>query len=168
MKDLFLQNMNKEDELLLKRIERDCFQSNRSFFLQNKFSEYTEKYLMEKTFCSYNLSKHQILKIVYEKSIIGGIIIENVSNQKKRIASFFIMDSFQNRGIGKLVIEKLDSLYPDMDELIGEIPSNMMKNVYFYVRKCRFSIIDIVEYNKHLGTGLFLLAKKSPKKIPPD
>ncbi len=71
---------------------------------------------------------------------IGGIII-STRNQKGYIQRMFIDLPYQEQGIGKYVIDYIQSIYPLIEEWELETPCDNIRTNRFY-SKCGFEIYD--------------------------
>ncbi|NLK94499.1 MAG: GNAT family N-acetyltransferase [Clostridiales bacterium] len=83
-------------------------------------------------------------KIYYKEELIGGIILWiNKETNINFLGNIFIDPNYENKGIGKLVWQFVESKYPNTVKWCSETPGFSRRNHNFYVNKCGFHIVKI-------------------------
>jgi GNAT superfamily N-acetyltransferase len=93
-------------------------------------------------------------KIIYNKEIIGGVIVVIESNQVYNLGRIYIDPSFQNQGMGTRVLKEIEKNYPDSMKWWLDTPKWCTKNHHFY-KKCGFTKVgedgDLSIFEKKQG-----------------
>jgi GNAT superfamily N-acetyltransferase len=79
----------------------------------------------------------EYFKVLYNGEIIGGAMIFIESNQVHNLGRIFIDPNYQNQGLGKKVMKKIEGSFPDSTKWWLDTPKWSIKNHYFYT-KCGF------------------------------
>lgn len=84
-------------------------------------------------------------KILLDNKTIGAVIlwINEVCNENF-LGDIFIDPSYQNTGIGQRVWKMIEEKYPNTKVWRTETPGFSRRNHYFYVTKCGFKIVEIL------------------------
>jgi len=96
--------------------------------------------------------------IFFDDIPIGGINLFINSNGINYLGCIFIDPKCENKGYGKMVWEKIESLYPDTKEWRTETPIFSHRNHNFYINKCGFACVHISNPKDFLE-GQFQLCK---------
>lgn len=75
---------------------------------------------------------------LYNGEIIGGAMIFIESNQVHNLGRIFIDPNYQNQGLGKKVMKKIEGSFPDSTKWWLDTPRWSVKNHHFYT-KCGFT-----------------------------
>lgn len=90
--------------------------------------------------------------------LIGAVILWIHENQDNFLGNLFIDPLYENRGIGFQVWQMVERLYPDTRVWRTETPIFSSRNHNFYVNKCGFHIVKIVNPKDRLE-GQYQLQK---------
>ncbi|MGG3506431.1 GNAT family N-acetyltransferase [Paenibacillus lautus] len=80
----------------------------------------------------------EYFKVLYNGEIIGGAMIFIESNQVHNLGRIFIDPNYQNQGLGKKVMKKIEGSFPDSTKWWLDTPRWSVKNHHFYT-KCGFT-----------------------------
>lgn len=80
----------------------------------------------------------EYFKVLYNGEIIGGAMIFIETNQVHNLGRIFIDPNYQNQGIGKKVMKKIEGSFPDSVKWWLDTPRWSVKNHHFYT-KCGFT-----------------------------
>jgi hypothetical protein len=72
----------------------------------------------------------------------------NPAEQFYSLELFSISQNHHSRGIGLRVWIELEKLYPDAKTWETTTPTFALKNVNFYVNKCKFHIVELLDMDK--------------------
>lgn len=72
----------------------------------------------------------------------------NPTEQFYSLELFSISQKHHSRGIGLRVWNELEKLYPDAKTWETTTPTFALKNVNFYVNKCKFHIVELLDMDK--------------------
>jgi len=116
-----------KDLPLLTQLSKECFDFDKHYFKYDTPSGYDHILWHKKM-----LETGSYYKIIYNKQMIGGILIFSCLNQVYNIGRIFLSPGFQNRGIGKKVLLLVEKLYPDAQKWVLDTPEWALKNQNFY------------------------------------
>ena len=109
------------------------------------------------------MNNKTVLTILWDKKIIGGIIIELNDSKEYNLQTLWVLTEFQNKGIGKYAISYLEEKYPDAKSWVLETPSEAKRNRRFYeklgykkIGEQRFDNgqFVLINYRKQMSTDL--------------
>ena len=105
-------------------------------------------------------------KAVLNDEMIGGaVVVINEETNYNYLDLLYVKDGFQSNGIGILIWNELEKLYPNTTIWETCTPCFDKRNVHFYVNKCGF---HIVEFQREIndegfigdgGEGMFVFKK---------
>lgn len=74
--------------------------------------------------------------------IIGGFIV-NINNDTNinTLELFFIDPSVHSKGVGLLVWNSIEQMFPNTIKWIAQTPFFSKRNIHFYLNKCKFKIV---------------------------
>lgn len=100
-------------------------------------------------------------KILKNGKVIGSVMVWiNDETKENFLGSIFIDPSDENKGVGKTVWEFIEHEYPDTKIWRTETPIFSHRNHHFYVNKCGFHIVKIVNPREiDNGEGSFEMEK---------
>lgn len=91
-------------------------------------------------------------KILFERKIVGGIIIFEIGENRYEVGRIWVDPDFQNLGIGQESMAQMFDLHPDVKRWILGTPDWALRNQYFY-EKIGFKRIGKTEVDPVLGWG---------------
>ena len=97
-------------------------------------------------------------KIYQGEKPVGAIALWIKDNNENILGNFFIDTDLQDRGLGMIIWEFVESHYPNTKKWLTETPIYSRRNHNFYVNKCKFKVIKINE-PKDMKNGSFVLEK---------
>lgn len=122
-----LNKVTLEDVLKLWEIQKQAFQED--FLINQDFSpaiETLNKFIEKINSCNFYCIK-------YKGMIVGGVCIRKYKQKEIwKISRIFIEPSFQSKGIGSYVIQKIQTIYSNVNIWILETPVNNIKSHKFY------------------------------------
>ena len=81
--------------------------------------------------------------IVCGGKVVGGVAVRvDKKTHKNSLDLIFVGSEYLGNGIGYTAWQKIEELYPDTLVWETHTPHFMMKNIHFYVNKCRFKIVE--------------------------
>ena len=89
-------------------------------------------------------SPSQSFKILINDRIIGSVILWINEDGKNFLDNIFIDPILHNKGIGLKVWKYIESQYPNTKKWMTETPGFSKRNHNFYVNKCGFKIVKIL------------------------
>lgn len=133
---LKLERATKRDAQILAKIQKTSFDDESKQFNGNEVGgpvgydsiSWQEKMMQS---CDY-------FKILYNKEIIGGVIVIIESGEVHNLGRIFIDSDFQNQGIGLRVMKQIENRYPNSMKWWLDTPKWSTKNHHFYLR-CGFA-----------------------------
>ena len=110
-----------------------------------------------------NDPKSTVLSIYDDDRFIGGAIVEDKGQTVKEIEIFFLIVEYQSKGIGKTALELVEDCFPDAGIFRLITPSNVVRNVVFYVNKCGYKVVKVVRYDRDTNTADYVFEKRRRK-----
>jgi GNAT superfamily N-acetyltransferase len=110
-----------------------------------------------------NDPKFTVLSIYDDDRFIGGAIVEDKGQTVKEIEIFFLIVEYQSKGIGKTALELIEDYFPDAGIFRLITPSNVVRNVVFYVNKCGYKVVKVVGYDRDTNTADYVFEKRRRK-----
>ena len=104
--------------------------------------------------------KFTVLGIYDDDRFIGGAIVEETGKQIREISIFFLILEYQSKGIGKTALELVEAFFPETRVFRLITPSNVVRNVVFYVNKCGYRIVKAVDYDREANTADYVFEKR--------
>ena len=105
-------------------------------------------------------------KAVLNNEMIGGaVVVINEETNYNYLDLLYVKDGFQSNGVGMLIWNELEKLYPNTTVWETCTPCFDKRNVHFYVNKCGFHIVEFQrEINEEGfvgdgGEGMFVFKK---------
>lgn len=150
----------------LKQFKLDIQEAFQKGF-ENVYGETDEIILPEEDIDkSINTKGAIVYKAVVDNKMVGGavVVIDN-ETQHNHLDLLYVKYGIQAKGIGKLIWDKIEQLHSKTRVWETCTPYFDKRNIYFYVNKCKF---HIVEYQKEInqegfigdgGDGMFVFKK---------
>ena len=104
--------------------------------------------------------KYTVLGIYDDDKFVGGAIVEDEGKQIREIAIFFLIVEYQSKGIGKTALDLVEAYFPDTRVFRLITPSNVVRNVVFYVNKCGYRVVKVVGYDRDTNMGDYVFEKR--------
>ena len=101
-----------------------------------------------------------VLGIYDDNVFCGGTIVEDKGGNVKDISIFFLIVEYQGKGIGKTALEMVEAYFPDARLFRLITPSQVVRNVVFYVNKCGYRIVKVIDFNKEANTADYVFEKR--------
>lgn len=105
----------------------------------------------------YMIKELNYFKVIYNKTIVGGIIVTISVKSFGRIDRIFVDPDSQGKGIGSKVIDLIEKEFPNVRAWDLETSSRQLNNHYFYEKmgyQATFKTEDEYCYIKRIGTPL--------------
>lgn len=104
-----------------------------------------------------------VLAIYDDDIFVGGAIVEDKGECEKDISIFFLIVEYQSKGIGKIALDMVETYFPDARVFRLITPSQVVRNTVFYVNKCGYRIVKVVDFDKETNTADYVFEKKRRK-----
>ena len=159
--NLSIQRLKKEEVDVFNKADEAAFNVHARYFPEGIVPGAAENDRDE-----YNLSKimddpkFTVLSIKDDGRFIGGAVVEDMGKHVREIAIFFLIVEYQSRGIGKTALDMVEAYFPDTRIFRLITPSNVVRNVVFYVNKCGYRIIKAVDYDRGANTADYVFEKR--------
>lgn len=101
-----------------------------------------------------------VLSIKDDGRFIGGAIVEDRGGHVFDIGIFFLTVEYQGRGIGKTALEMVEDSFPDAEAFTLVTPSQVIRNAVFYVNKCGYKIVKVVDFDRESNTADYVFEKR--------
>ncbi len=159
--NLSIQRLKKEEVDVFNKADEAAFNVHARYFPEGIVPGAAENDRDE-----YNLSKimddpkFAVLSIKDDGRFVGGAVVEDMGKHVREIAIFFLIVEYQSRGIGKTALDMVEAYFPDTRIFRLITPSNVVRNVVFYVNKCGYRIIKAVDYDREANTADYVFEKR--------
>lgn len=160
-KTLIFEPITKDDIIPLTDIMTRAFDSDSKLHTANEKDgptgydngDFLRKWALESPSESY--------KILLDNRLIGSFIVFINKNQENYLGNIFIDPTIHNKGIGLKVWKYIESKYPKTKKWTTETPGFSKRNHNFYVNKCGFKIVKILNpHDLHIETYVLEKAMK--------
>ena len=148
-----------EDINILSPIMKDAFNFDSRMHLNKDGGPegYDDGSFIKKWFLLDSASPYTIW---YDGKIIGAVnLFINSQTNENFLGCLFISPQYENLGLGTKVWEMIEKLYPDTKVWKTETPIFSMRNHNFYINKCGFHCVKIIN-PKDKENGSFILEKR--------
>ena len=105
-------------------------------------------------------SRFTVLAICDDDTFVGGAIVEDQGENEMDIALFFLIVEYQSKGIGKMALDMVEAYFPEAKVFRLITPSQVVRNTVFYVNKCGYHIVKVVDFDKEANTADYLFEKR--------
>ncbi|MGH1144160.1 GNAT family N-acetyltransferase [Bacillus pseudomycoides] len=145
----------------LTEIKKRTFDEEAKKWLPNQ-ENITDYNIQPPGYSSIEMTKYMIkelnyFKVIYNKTIVGGIIVTISGKSFGRIDRIFIDPDSQGKGIGSKVIDLIEKEFPNVRAWDLETSSRQLNNHYFYEKmgyQATFKTEDEYCYIKRIETPL--------------
>ncbi len=103
---------------------------------------------------------YTVLAIYDDDKYVGGAIVRDMGKHVREIEIFYLIVEYQSQGIGKNALQMVEDYFPDTRIFRLITPSNVVRNVVFYVNKCGYRIVKVVDYDRESNTGDYVFEKR--------
>jgi ribosomal protein S18 acetylase RimI-like enzyme len=79
-----------------------------------------------------SISLHHVYKILCNDIVVGDIIVRDKHDGNYYLGCICVIPAYENKGIGQLAMQFMDTCFPDVKHWSLETPSDKLKNHYFY------------------------------------
>ncbi len=168
--DFILMPIEKEDIATFKKDMQEAFQKG----AMQEFNDLNVEILPEKDIeKSLSAKGGNAYKAVIDGKIVGGaIVVINKLTQHNHLDFLYVKNGIQSKGIGKMIWNEIEKLYPDT--IIWETctPYFEKRNVHFYINRLGFHAVEFFNpYHKDtsipddmIGGDYFFRFEKVMKK----
>lgn len=168
--DFILMPIEKEDIATFKKDMQEAFQKG----AMQEFNDLNVEILSEKDIeKSLSAKGGNAYKAVIDGKIVGGaIVVINKLTQHNHLDFLYVKNGIQSKGIGKMIWNEIEKLYPDT--IIWETctPYFEKRNVHFYINRLGFHAVELFNpYHKDtsipddmIGGDYFFRFEKVMKK----
>ena len=168
--DFILMPIEKEDIATFKKDMQEAFQKG----AMQEFNDLNVEILPEKDIeKSLSAKGGNAYKAVVDGKIVGGaIVVINKLTQHNHLDFLYVKNGIQNKGIGKMIWNEIEKLYPDTIIWETYTPYFEKRNVHFYINRLGFHAVEFFNpYHKDtsipddmIGGDYFFRFEKVMKK----
>lgn len=153
--NIVLKTTKKEEIEYIQKIKLDAYSVNKKYFeggiLPGKLDNISSL---------YHDTDYDLFTIYLNDVIVGALAVKEVEAHTMQIDSFFIAKEYQDKDLGCKALNKIEELYPNIKTWRLVTPTQLMKNIVFYINKCGYSIVNVFDYDREKETGWYLFEKK--------
>ena len=158
-----IEKANMEDALILTGLKKNVFDTEKEKWLGSQ-EDIMDHNIQPPGYDSTEMTKYMIselnyFKILYEGILVGGLILTVVGKRHGRVDRIFVDPLYQGKGIGTMVMECMESEYPEVMTWELETSSRQLNNHHFYEKmgyKKIFEADDEFCYEKKMKEGVFV------------
>ena len=146
--NLQLRLLTKEEVDLFNKADEEAFNVHDRYFpdgivpgaAEDDHGEYDLRKVMDDP-------KYTVLGIYDDVRFVGGAIVEDRGKHVREIEIFFLIVEYQSKGIGKTALGLVEAYFPETRVFRLITPSNVVRNVVFYVNKYGYRVVRVVGYH---------------------
>lgn len=162
---LEIQPLTKEEVDLFNKADEAAFNVHARYFpdgivpgaAEDDRGEYDLKKVMDDP-------RYTVLSIKDNGRFVGGAIVQETGKHSREIEIFFLIVEYQSKGIGKEALVLVESYFPDTKVFRLITPSNVVRNTVFYVNKCGYRIVKVVDFDRKTNTADYVFEKRIRRK----
>ena len=113
-----------------------------------------------KTLDIIDKSDYTVFSLWDDKIFIGGATVQSLGNHAYEIFEFFIAPEYQGKGIGKEALQLVENYFNDAELFRLITPSQVIRNTVFYINKCGYHIVNVVDFNKKENCADYVFEKR--------
>lgn len=159
--NLKIQPTKREEFDLFSKADEDAFNVHSRYFpngivpgaAESEREEYELSVIADKP-------EFAVLSIYDDEKFIGGAIVEDMGNHVSEIHIFFLTVEYQSRGIGRLALDAVEAYFPNTEIFRLITPSQVVRNAVFYVNKCGYKIVEVVDFDREANTADYVFEKR--------
>lgn len=102
---------------------------------------------------------HTLLAFCQEQKIVGGALIREHGDNVREIELLFIQAENIGHGLGAAALSLTEKYFPDTRLWRLITPTQIMKNVIFYVNKCGYHIVKVENFEREKNAGIYVFEK---------
>ena len=102
-----------------------------------------------------------VLAICDGGRFVGGAVAKDAGQGVVVIDLFFLVAACHGRGLGKAALDLVEAHFPDARLFRLVTPSQVVRNVTFYVNKCGYRIVKVVNYDRAANAADYVFVKKA-------
>lgn len=149
-----LAKMDEKDIQLFKKDIQEAFQKG----FEETYGPTEETILPERDIDQSLNTKGSIsYKAIVNNEIVGGaVVVINEETQHNELHLIYVKYGNQTKGIGKMMWDEIERLHPNTKIWETCTPYFEKRNIYFYVNKCKFHIVEYIreiEEEGFIGDG---------------
>ncbi len=158
--ELRIEKATHADLALLEEMENNSFNTNLRYFPDGILPGYSDDDHDRPTYEAMLADPTcTILKIMTGIEVAGGAYVNDLGNGIREIEVFFISTAYIGQGIGAYALKLVEDYFPDTKIWRLITPTQVMKNIVFYVNKCGYHIVKIVGYDREKECGDYVFEK---------
>lgn len=96
---------------------------------------------------SFNAEGAEILNIVSDGKIVGGVVVVIRPDNHNELSLLFVNVDCHSKGIGSATWQAIEARYPDTKVWETVTPYFEKRNLHFYINKCGFHVTEF--YNPY-------------------
>ena len=151
----------KPEELdILQAMEEESFKINEKYFEGGVLPELSEddqeKHSWKARFAD---PAYELFSIYDGERLIGGARAKPFGYFNAEMELFFICPEYQGKGIAAEAFIKAENMLPEVRFWCFVTPTQVTRNAAFYVNKCGYAIVEVVEYDDQTDNGMFVFEK---------
>lgn len=152
--------LKKEEIELFKQIHDLSFEVHAKYFKDGVLPEHPEDDEEYELDTLIDKSDYIVLGIYDGQTLIGGATVQSLENYEYEIYEIFIAVEYQSKGIGKNALEQVENYFEDAKVFRLITPSQVIRNTVFYVNKCGYHIVKVVDFNKEENCADYVFEKR--------
>ncbi len=157
---LTIRKARKDELALLTSMQEASFETTSCYFpngvIPEPPPEEKEAHSFEKLMES---PEHTILALLLDSKITGGAVVKDHGNGIREIELFFIQAENIGKGMGTEALKLVEAYFPDTRVWRLITPTQVMKNVVFYVNKCGYHIVRVEHFDREKNAGIYVFEK---------
>ena len=154
-----LELLKKEDLDLFEKSHEEAFTVHAKYFKDGLVPGPDQQDEAESFNSLYMRNDTTFLGIYDDDKFIGGAIVIDEGNYVSEINLFFLIVEYQSKGLGKDILTMVENYFPDTKVFRLITPTQVVRNSVFYINKCGYKIVKVIDFNKEENSADYLFEK---------
>ena len=159
-KQVSIEEANHDDMPVLEAIHDAAFDTDMRYFPDGKLPGPEEGEFAPTSSEALDLPGYTILKVLLNGKIVGGACVSAAKNGIREIEEFYISPEYMGRNIGATTLSLVEDYFPNTKVYRLITPTQVMKNIVFYVNKCHYHIVEVAGYDRKQECGDYVFEKR--------
>ena len=126
--NIILRTTKKEEVEYLQKMKREAYSINKKYFEDGILPG-----SIDNIDSLYQDTEYELFTIYLNDEIVGSLAVKEIETNTMQIDSFFIAKEYQGKNLGSKALAKVEHIYPNTNTWRLVTPTQLMKNIVFYV-----------------------------------
>lgn len=142
MKKIILEKLKQDDKEQFILDNQEAFNFGAMQNLNSSDTSLKDNEIISRDTIEKSIKEGAAFRIISDGKKVGGVVVK-VSQEIGDLELLFVLPKFHNKGIGQQAWKEVEKLFPNVKIWKTVTPYFEKRNIYFYVNKCGFHIVEI-------------------------